>query len=226
MRGQVIWVDEAGLLSVKDMKRLFDVAKEQQARVVLSGDSKQHAGVYRGDALRILEKDSGLRSAKLSEIRRQTNESYREAVKAISEGDIVGKDGKTRLEAGFEMLDKIGAVVEAPGEDRYRKIAADYVDITSQRKGKRCKTALVISPTHAAHYAGTTRNCPAVARDFPACADACAGSAPSARPPRSTRPLSPSDGPAAPDAARAAPPPSAALLPPSPGSSTPTRLRA
>jgi conjugative relaxase-like TrwC/TraI family protein len=148
-KGQVIWVDEAGLLSVKDTKRLFDVAKEQQARIVLSGDPKQHAGVYRGDALRILAKDSGLRTATLSEIRRQTNESYRNAVKAISEGDIVGKDGKTRLETGFEMLDKMGAVIEASGDERYKKIAADYVDITSQRKGKNLKTALVISPTHA-----------------------------------------------------------------------------
>jgi TrwC relaxase/AAA domain len=29
VRGQVLWIDEAGLLSVKDMKRLFDVAKAQ-----------------------------------------------------------------------------------------------------------------------------------------------------------------------------------------------------
>ena len=148
VRGQVIWVDEAGLLSVKDMKRLFDVAKEQEARIVLSGDSKQHAGIYRGDALRILEKDSGLKTAKLSEIRRQTNETYRNAVKAISEGDIVGKDGKTRLEAGFEMLDNMGAVIERSGDERYRQIAADYAHITSERKGKKLKTALVISPTH------------------------------------------------------------------------------
>jgi len=146
--GQVIWVDEAGLLSVKDMKRLFDVAKDQNARVVLSGDSKQHAGVYRGDALRILEKDAGLRTAKLSEIRRQTDENYRNAVKAISEGNVVDKDGKTRLEAGFEMLDNMGAIIESQGDGRYRQIAADYADITSQRKGKKFKTALVISPTH------------------------------------------------------------------------------
>jgi conjugative relaxase-like TrwC/TraI family protein len=148
-RGQVLWVDEAGLLSVKDMKRLFDVAKEQGARIVLSGDSKQHAGVYRGDALRILEKDSGLKTAKLSEIRRQTNETYRNAVKAIREGEIVGKDGKTRLEVGFEMLDSMGAIIEGAGDERYRQIAADYADITSQHKGKKLKTALVISPTHA-----------------------------------------------------------------------------
>src|ERR1019366_8487749 len=76
------------------------------------------------------------------------------------------------------------------------------------------------------HCAGTVRNCPAVARDFPGCADAFYGSEPSARPPPSNRSLFPSGGRAARDAAHAAPRPGAALLPPSPGSSTPTRLRA
>jgi ATP-dependent exoDNAse (exonuclease V) alpha subunit len=149
MQGQVIWIDEAGLLSVKDTKRLFDVAKDQNARIVLSGDSKQHAGVYRGDALRILEKDAGLKTAKLSENRRQTEESYREAVKAISEGDVVGKDGKTRLEAGFDMLDKMKAIIEGSPDEIHKQIAADYLDVISQRKGDGFKKALVISPTHA-----------------------------------------------------------------------------
>jgi len=149
VRGQVLWIDEAGLLSVKDMKRLFDVAKKQDARVVLSGDTRQHNAVYRGDALRILEKDAGMKTAELSTIRRQTNESYRQAVKAISEGDTLGKDGKTRLEAGISMLDSMGAIIEAEGEDRYRQIAADYAQVTAQRKhGGAFKTALVVSPTH------------------------------------------------------------------------------
>jgi conjugative relaxase-like TrwC/TraI family protein len=149
VKGGVLLVDEAGLLSVKDMKRLFDVAKQQDARVVLSGDSKQHTSVNRGDALRILEKDAGLKVGRLSQIRRQTNESYRNAVKAISEGDKVGKDGKTRLEAGIKMLDDMGAIVEAEGGDRYRAIADDYARITSEYKTKKkLKTALVVSPTH------------------------------------------------------------------------------
>lgn len=149
IKGQVVWVDEAGLLSVKDMKRLFDVAERQGARVVLSGDSRQHAGVYRGDALRILEKDSGMGTAVLSQIRRQTHEGYRHAVQAISEGEILRPDGRTGIEAGFDALDKMGAIIEAPDDERYGKIASDYADVTSQRKGKNLKTALVISPTHA-----------------------------------------------------------------------------
>jgi conjugative relaxase-like TrwC/TraI family protein len=149
VKGQVLWVDEAGLLSVKDMKRLFDVAKHQNARIVLSGDTNQHNAVFRGDALRVLERDAGLKTAELKEIRRQTNDDYRAAVKAISEGDIPGKDGRTRLEAGIELLDRSGAIIEASGEERYRQIASDYAEATAARKhGGGYKTALVVSPTH------------------------------------------------------------------------------
>ena len=129
MRGQVLLIDEAGLLSVKDMKRLFDVAKQQDARLILVGDSKQHHGVTRGDALRLLEKDTGMKTAVLKDIRRQTNDEYRAAVKAISEGDAPGADGDTRLEEGIKRLDDMGAIVEASGEDRYRQIAADYAGV-------------------------------------------------------------------------------------------------
>jgi conjugative relaxase-like TrwC/TraI family protein len=149
LKNQVLLVDEAGLLSAKDMKRLFDVAKQQEARVILSGDTKQHNAVLRGDALRILERDAGIKTAELKEIRRQTNEDYRAGVKAISEGDTAGKSGKTRLAEGMEMLDQAGAIIEAPGANRYQHIAADYLEVTAARKhGGGSKTALVISPTH------------------------------------------------------------------------------
>jgi conjugative relaxase-like TrwC/TraI family protein len=149
VKNQVLWIDEAGLLSVKDMKRLFDVAKEQDARVILGGDTKQHNAVYRGDALRILEKDAGMKTAELTEIRRQTNDHYRAAVKAISEGDRTGKDGKSRLMEGFEILDSLGAIVETSGDARYQQIAEDYAASSRQHKADgTLKSALVVSPTH------------------------------------------------------------------------------
>lgn len=150
IHGQVLWVDEAGLLSVKDMKRLFDVAKTQDARIVLSGDTHQHNGVLRGDALRILERNAGIRTAGLSEIRRQTDAGYRQAVKAISEGDAIDKDGMTGVERGLSLLDGMGAIVETAGPERYRQVAEDYANIVSQRKANgELKTSLVVAPTHA-----------------------------------------------------------------------------
>jgi conjugative relaxase-like TrwC/TraI family protein len=150
INGQVLWIDEAGLLSVKDMKRLFDVAKEQNARVILSGDSAQHNAVLRGDALRVLEENKAMPFATLSQIRRQTNETYRKAVSLISKADSIGKDGQTGLEAGLATLDGIGAIIETQGDERYKQIAEDYADVIAQRKANgENKTALVVSPTNA-----------------------------------------------------------------------------
>jgi conjugative relaxase-like TrwC/TraI family protein len=147
-RGQVVWIDEAGLISATDMLRVFDLAKKQDFRIVLSGDTKQHHAVKRGDAMRILERDAGLKIAELKEVRRQTDKEYRAAVSAISEGSEVTRNGKTQFQAGIEALDKMGAIVEVEGETRTRQIAGDYVAAISERKGKEFKTALVVSPTH------------------------------------------------------------------------------
>lgn len=150
IHGQVLWIDEAGLLSTPDMKRVFDLAKRQQARVVLSGDAAQHASVTRGDALRILQRGSGMAFAELSEVRRQTEAGYRDAVTAVSQGDMVAGDGRTMLEHGLEKLETMGSIVEVEGEARYRHVAADYVASTSDlKKDGTHKTALVVSPTHA-----------------------------------------------------------------------------
>ena len=54
---QLVVLDEAGAVGMDDMKRLFDLARD--ARIVLSGDTGQHASVARGDALRILEEPFG-----------------------------------------------------------------------------------------------------------------------------------------------------------------------
>ena len=149
VKGQVIWIDEAGLLSVKDTNRLFALAKEQNCRVILSGDKKQHTAVVRGDALRIIEEEAGLPFAELGEVRRQTNAAYRAAVQAISEGDAPGKGG-TKLAQGIAALDGMGAIVELEGEERYRQMASDYLKATTERKRDGTKkTALVIAPTHA-----------------------------------------------------------------------------
>jgi conjugative relaxase-like TrwC/TraI family protein len=133
IRGQVVWVDEAGQLGSRSMARLFDLAETAGCRVILSGDRMQHGPVERGAALRQLEEEAGLVPAELKDIRRQAGE-YKLAVKALSEG---------RTEDGFKQLQKLGWVRDVPAEDRYRMLAADYVKAVAAGK-----TALVVSPTH------------------------------------------------------------------------------
>jgi conjugative relaxase-like TrwC/TraI family protein len=132
--GQVVWVDEAGLIGAGTMRKLLTLAKEKEARVILSGDVRQHGAVERGDALRILEDNGGLVSAEVRDIRRQRG-TYKEAVAAISRGDVA---------RGFETLERMGAVVEAGDGERHRLLAGDYLQAV-----KEGKSALVVSPTHA-----------------------------------------------------------------------------
>lgn len=132
--GQLIWIDEAGLLGMKTLANVFALAERIDARVLLIGDRRQHGSVERGAALRLLEEEAGLVPAEVKEIQRQKGE-YKEAVKALSEG---------RTGEGFNRLDKLGWVKEIPEEDRYRQLAADYAAAVAAGR-----TALVVSPTHA-----------------------------------------------------------------------------
>ena len=135
LRGQVLWIDEAGLLSARQMRGIFQMAGQQDCRVILSGDTRQHTSVERGDALRLLETYAGLKAAELTEIRRQRDAQYRDAVREFSNDNPQG---------GFEKLDEMGAIKEMSEQERYREIAQDYADAIIRRK-----TALVVSPTHA-----------------------------------------------------------------------------
>ena len=134
LQGQVLWIDEAGLLSARQMRGIFQLAEKQDCRVILSGDTRQHTSVERGDALRLLEKYAELKPAELTEIRRQHHEQYREAVRDFS---------NDKPAEGFAKLDAMGSIIEA-GDERYQQLAVDYADAVVRRK-----TALVVSPTHA-----------------------------------------------------------------------------
>jgi conjugative relaxase-like TrwC/TraI family protein len=135
VKGGILLIDEAGLLSSPQLKQVVELAKENNCRLVLSGDTAQHGAVERGDALRLLERHAGLQAAEIKTIRRQSDPTYRQAVAALRHGDI---------EAGFAGLDRLGAIHEAPADERYQLLAADYVQAVKDRK-----TALVVSPTHA-----------------------------------------------------------------------------
>ena len=95
----LVVLDEAGAVGIDDMKRLFDLAKD--CRVILSGDTGQHASVARGDALRILERHSRLQSRQLTRIRRQRRAEYRRVVELAAQ---------KRTTEAFAQLEQMGAV--------------------------------------------------------------------------------------------------------------------
>ncbi len=134
LEGQVLWVDEAGLLGTKDMTSLLDLATRKNARLILSGDTRQHASVERGDALRILNTVAGIKSAEVSRIYRQKNQGYREAVQDLSDG---------KVKNAFDKLDALDSIKPVDPLNPNEVLVEDY--LATIKKGK---SALVISPTH------------------------------------------------------------------------------
>jgi ATP-dependent exoDNAse (exonuclease V) alpha subunit len=135
VRGQVIWIDEAGLLSIRALGRVAELAERENCRLILSGDTAQHRAVERGDALRLLEQHAHLQAAELTEIRRQKANAHKAVVAGLRDGD---------LENAFRQLDRLGMLREMDADKRHEALAADYVTAV-----KKHKSALVISPTHA-----------------------------------------------------------------------------
>ncbi|MEM1356451.1 MAG: MobF family relaxase, partial [Planctomycetota bacterium] len=157
VKNGVIWVDESGLVGAPTMARLYDVAQAQDARVVLSGDVRQHAPVERGDAMKSLERHAGIMPAEVKDIQRQKGQ-YKALVESIEKGDQAG------ITEGFEHLAERGWVKEvASDEDRYDALAKEYANKSAGRfqvrNRKRAKEAenlpagkqkvLVVAPTHA-----------------------------------------------------------------------------
>lgn len=141
LKHQVIWVDEAGMLSNRDMNAVLSIAEAQGSRVILSGDSKQHNSVDRGDALRIIQQETAIKPVTVDKIQRQQHAVYKEAVHLLSHG---------KVEQGFTKLDQIGAIHEMPdSKERIEAIADEYYRTEYDSYNKPAKEVLVIAPTHA-----------------------------------------------------------------------------
>ena len=136
-RRGVIVLDEAGAVGLDDMTKLFEVARLTGCRVVMSGDTGQHASVARGDALRILEQYSSYRFSELTTIRRQKPQAFRQAVELAA---------AKQTDKAFAKLLELGAVTEALTDDGqlYQRAADAYLSATKQGR-----SALLVSPTWA-----------------------------------------------------------------------------
>src|SRR5581483_2610616 len=138
-RGQVLIVDEASMISSRQMAELLLFAQRQAARIVFSGDTRQIQSVEAGDALRILEKESHLKSASLTQVQRQTSQAYREAIQEL----------RRNPHRGFEKLDQIGAIRQVPWQERAQTVAQAWREAGSEwnSRGER-RNILVVCATH------------------------------------------------------------------------------
>jgi conjugative relaxase-like TrwC/TraI family protein len=141
----VVVVDEAGQIGGRQMLELMRLVRERNARLILSGDTRQHGAVEASDALLAIERHSGVRPVELHKIRRQDPalgkdadertriKEYRNAVESAAAG---------KLSESFERLDKMGAVMACGLGNQADKLAEEYLRLVEQEA-----SAVVVSQT-------------------------------------------------------------------------------
>jgi ATP-dependent exoDNAse (exonuclease V) alpha subunit len=131
----VVIVDEAGQLDGRQLLDLIHLVRERNGRLLLCGDARQHGPVEASDALRAIERYSGLRAAELNQIRRQEPKQgstaeerqrirdYRDGVEAASTG---------RLSKSFDKPERLGAIAECGITDQNDRLSDDYIGIVAK----------------------------------------------------------------------------------------------
>ncbi|WP_292633452.1 AAA family ATPase [Novosphingobium sp. 28-62-57] len=135
LSGGVWIVDEASLLSARDMAALLVLATDSKARVVLIGDVKQLGSVGAGAAFAQLQ-SAGMATARLDNVVRQTNTATREAVLASIEGDA---------RKALDALERGGGRIIAHGSqgERFVAMAKAYTALDASERAR----TLVIEPS-------------------------------------------------------------------------------
>lgn len=144
-RGVVVIVDEAGQIGGRQLRELVGLVQTSGGRLILSGDTRQHGAVAASDALRAIEKYSGLKPAILQRIHRQDPKlgasakergfirRYRAAVKVAAKGDVIGS---------FDRLDALGCVRECDRGERRDVLTSEYLAACARNE-----RALVVAQT-------------------------------------------------------------------------------
>jgi conjugative relaxase-like TrwC/TraI family protein len=128
-------VDEASMLSARQMAQVLEGAQQAGARVLLVGDVQQLGSVDAGAAFRQLQ-DAGMRTVVLDQIVRQTNAEMREGVYAAIRGDA--KAALAAIERGGGQVREVADIAE-----RREAIARDFAALSPQERGR----TLVLDPS-------------------------------------------------------------------------------
>src|SRR5208282_682790 len=135
--GSVVIVDEAGQIGGKTMLALLRLVSEQNARLLLSGDTRQHGAVEATDALRAIEKHSGITPVELTNIRRQNPalaKSIEERRRITEYRQAVAEARDGYLSKSFERLEKLKAVEQCTFANQHEKLAARYLELVKDNQ--------------------------------------------------------------------------------------------
>lgn len=117
-RGNVLVVDEAGMVSSQQMARVLKVAEDAGAKVVLVGDAMQLQPIQAGAAFRAIGERIGF--AELSGVLRQQEDWARQASRLLARG---------KVEEGLDAYAQHGRIIQAETRaELVERIVADWTD--------------------------------------------------------------------------------------------------
>ncbi|TBC66732.1 Ti-type conjugative transfer relaxase TraA (plasmid) [Rhizobium leguminosarum] len=121
-RGNVLVIDEAGMVSSQQLARVLDIAEQAEVKVVLVGDAMQLQPIQAGAAFRAITERIGF--AELAGVRRQRHQWAREASRLFARGEV---------EQGLDAYARHGHLIEAGTRDEViGRIVGDWTDARRQ----------------------------------------------------------------------------------------------
>ncbi len=121
-RGDVLVIDEAGMVSSQQMARVLKIVEEAAAKVVLVGDAMQLQPIQAGAAFRAITERIGF--VELSSVRRQREQWSRDASRLFARGDV---------EPALDAYVQRGHLVEAETrEEVIGHLVSDWTDARRQ----------------------------------------------------------------------------------------------
>lgn len=133
--GSVIIVDEAGQIGAKQMLTLLDFVRENNGRVILSGDTRQHGPVEASDALRAIEKYADLDAAELTTIRRQNPDLAKTRVerKAIEQYRLAVDEARNeKFRDSFDRLNRNKSITQCGLFEQHELLTKRYLELTGE----------------------------------------------------------------------------------------------
>jgi conjugative relaxase-like TrwC/TraI family protein len=131
----ILIVDEAGMVSAKDMHSILLKAEEVGAKVVLVGDTQQLKAVEAGRPFAQLQAND-IAMVNMDEIQRQTNAELRNAVELASRGEVA---------SSLNVLKQNVVEIDSHHE-RYEMIAKEYASLNEAERSN----TLVLAGTNSA----------------------------------------------------------------------------
>ncbi|MBX4918136.1 Ti-type conjugative transfer relaxase TraA [Rhizobium bangladeshense] len=125
-RGDVLVIDEAGMVASQQMARVLKSVEEAGAKVVLVGDAMQLQPIQAGSAFRAISERIGF--AELAGVRRQREEWAREASRFFARGEV---------EKGLDAYARHGHLAEAGTRAAtIDRIVADWTEARREAIGR------------------------------------------------------------------------------------------